>query len=211
VKTRDPKRAQKVRDGELTLGAAIRELKLENAVAAVQSLPPPTSLEGPWGVIVADPPWQYDKRAKDATHRAALPYPSMTLDEIRELKIPLPADDAILWLWTTNAHMEHAFGVAREWGFEPRTILTWVKNKMGTGDWLRGQTEHCLLCTRGHPAVTLTNQTTVINGPMRAHSQKPDEFFVMVEALCPDKRRIELFAREARSGWEAWGEAHDQQ
>lgn len=207
IKKTNSKLAQAVRDGTIELGAAVRQIKQQTAADAVKDLPPPTSLAGPWGVIVADPPWHYDRRAEDNTHRAALPYPSMTLEEIRDLEIPKSTDDAILWLWTTNAHIEHAFGIARKWGFEPRTILTWVKDRMGTGDWLRGQTEHCLLCVKGHPAVTLTNQTTVIHGPLRAHSQKPDEFFQLVEALCPDKRRIELFAREAREGWAAWGEA----
>lgn len=208
LKKVDPQRYDAVCDGDVSLEEALRTAKREKAVAAVQALPAPTTLKGPWGVIVADPPWNYEKRADDGTHRAALPYPSMSLDEIRDLEIPKPADDAILWLWTTNAHMEHAYGIARRWGFEPKTILTWVKDRMGTGDWLRGQSEHCLLCVRGKPTVALTNQTTVLNGPMRAHSQKPDEFFALVEALCPDRRRIELFAREAREGWEAWGDTN---
>ncbi|MGA2513319.1 MAG: MT-A70 family methyltransferase, partial [Candidatus Limnocylindrales bacterium] len=89
-------------------------------------------------------------------------------------------------------------------GFEPKTILTWAKDRMGTGDWLRGQTEHCLMCVRGHPTVTLTNQTTLLHGPMREHSRKPDEFFTLVESLCPGSK-LELFAREARPGWAAWG------
>jgi N6-adenosine-specific RNA methylase IME4 len=50
----------------------------------------------------------------------------------------------------------------------------------------------------------LTNQTTLLHGPMREHSRKPDEFFAMVESLCPGSK-VELFAREARPGWQAWG------
>jgi hypothetical protein len=41
------------------------------------------------------------------------------------------------------------------WGFEPITILTWANDKIGTGAWLRGQTEDCILATRGKPLVNL--------------------------------------------------------
>jgi N6-adenosine-specific RNA methylase IME4 len=75
---------------------------------------------------------------------------------------------------------------------------------MGTGDWLRGQTEHCLLAVRGSPTVTLTNQATALHGLVREHSRKPDEFYVMVEALCPGSK-LELFARTERPGWAAYG------
>jgi N6-adenosine-specific RNA methylase IME4 len=52
-------------------------------------------------------------------------------------------DGCVLWLWTTNHFMPHAFAVLDRWGFEHKTILTWVKPGMGLGDWLRGNTEHC--------------------------------------------------------------------
>jgi hypothetical protein len=77
----------------------------------------------------------------------------LTLAEIKALPVArLAARDAVLWLWATNAHLPDAFEVAREWGFSYKTTLTWVKPRMGTGDWLRGRTEHCLLAVRGRPA-----------------------------------------------------------
>ena len=76
---------------------------------------------------------------------------------------------------------------------------------MGTGDWLRGKTEHCLLCIKGKPTIRLTNQTTAIAGPLRKHSQKPDEFYAMVEAMCPGSK-VEVFARQTREGWTAHGD-----
>lgn len=160
---------------------------------------------GPFRIIVADPPWRYDSRAEDPTHRGANPYPSMSTEEICAMPVSaLACDDAILWLWTTNAFMRDAFKVLDAWGFHEKTILTWVKDRMGTGDWLRGQSEHCILAVRGAPFVTLTNQTTVLRASMREHSRKPDEFFTMVDGLCLGSK-LELFAREARPGWSAWG------
>jgi N6-adenosine-specific RNA methylase IME4 len=177
---------------------------LKKAVEQIAKEPPPIP-KGPFRVIVVDPPWTYDKRAEDPTHRAALPYPSMTIEQIKALDVAgLAGPDCVLWLWTTNAHMREAFGILDAWGFTFKTILTWVKDKMGTGDWLRGQTEHCLMAVRGKPTIKLTNQTTVLRGPLRKHSQKPDEFYQLVESLCPGSK-LEMFSRQQREGWMGHG------
>lgn len=182
------------------VSGAYRKLKIQQEAEKIAQEPPPLP-SGPFRVIVADPPWHYEKRASDPSHRAGLPYPSMTLDEIKAMPVrDFAADNAILWLWTTNAHLQEAFEVVESWGFEYKTLLTWVKNQMGTGDWLRGQTEHCLVAIRGKPTIVLTNQTTVLHAPRRDHSRKPDEFYTMIEILCPGSK-VELFARSPRQGW----------
>ena len=40
--------------------------------------------------------------------------------------------------------------------------------------------------------------------PRREHSRKPDEFFALVEKVFPGSK-LEMFSREARPGWAAWG------
>jgi N6-adenosine-specific RNA methylase IME4 len=45
----------------------------------------------------------------------------------------------------------------------------------------------------------------VINAPRREHSQKPDEAYELIERMYPGLPKIELFARNAREGWHAWG------
>jgi N6-adenosine-specific RNA methylase IME4 len=200
----------KEKTGELTSAAVLREVVQAPARAAKQAVaerikhepaPPPT---GPFRVIAIDPPWQYESRANDPTHRAANPYPDMTLDAIKALPVAdLAHADCILWLWTTNAFIGEALECLAAWGFEKKSIVTWVKDRMGLGDWLRGRTEHCLMAARGKPIrEPLTNQTTVITGPLREHSRKPDSFYSLVESLCPGNK-AEMFACEAREGWTA--------
>jgi N6-adenosine-specific RNA methylase IME4 len=174
------------------------------AAEAIKAEPPPLPT-GPFRVLVVDPPWQYGGRAEDPSHRAANPYPTMTVDAIKAMPVcKLACPDSVLWLWTTNAFMRESYAIADAWGFTVKTILTWAKDRMGTGDWLRGQTEHCLMCVKGKPTIVLTNQTTLLNAPLRAHSQKPEEFYALVDALCPGSK-CELFSRQARTGWEQHG------
>lgn len=183
-----------------------KRLKVTIQADAIRAEAPPLPNKGPYRVIVADPPWLYEARQDDPQHRAALPYPTMSIEKICAMDVAsLAHKDCILWLWTTNHHMREAFDVLEAWGFKHKTILTWVKDRMGMGDWLRGQTEHCLMAVRGKPTVRLTNQTTVLNGPMRKNSQKPEEFYKFVERLCPAPRYAELFSRQPRDGWDGHG------
>jgi N6-adenosine-specific RNA methylase IME4 len=149
-------------------------------------------------VLVVDPPWPYAS--------SELPYPTMPLEEISALPVgELLDEDAVLWLWTTNAFLRSAFAIAEEsWQLEVRSILTWAKDRVGKGSWLRGQTEHCLFCSRGHPLIRLGSQSTLLQGRAREHSRKPEEFYELVQSLCPG-RKLELFAREPRPGWARWG------
>lgn len=199
---------------QLRVARSIRDEKptirqLEKVLALTQQRLPPREgavdlPEGLFAVIVADPPWMYVKRAEDFTQRGKCPYPPMSQEDLLALRIPA-AQDCVLWLWTTNAFVRDAYDLAEAWGFEVKTILTWVKNRMGLGDWLRGQSEHCLMCVKGSPRIHLTNQTTVLMAPAREHSRKPDEFYALVESLCPGAK-LEMFARQRRPGWEAHGD-----
>lgn len=207
LKEESPDLYEEIRESKKTLQQVKRE-KNDNArkqLAAHLDAQPLSAPEGPFDVIVIDPPWHYNARPEDASHRARNPYPDMSVEEICALDLPSRlAPDAIVWIWTTNAFMRSAYDVADAWKLDVKTILTWTKNRMGLGDWLRGQTEHCLLCVRGRPVVTLTNQTTALSAPLREHSRKPDEFYVLVDALCHG-RKLEWFARTSRPGWAAFG------
>lgn len=183
---------------------AYKKLKVEKAAEEIKAEPPPLPA-GPFRVLVVDPPWSYGARAEDVTHRSANPYPGMSIEAITALPVnSMACDDCVLWLWTTNAYMREAHEIAAAWGFAVKTILTWAKDRMGTGDWLRGQTEHCLMCVRGKPTVTLSNQTTLLKAALREHSRKPEEFYALVESLCPGSK-CELFARAERPGWVTHG------
>lgn len=190
--------------------AHIRQHQQREIAKELEAAPPPPP-SGPYRVIVADPPWKYDLRATDATHRGNLPYPPMTTDAICALPVAqLGEHGSVLWMWVTNGHLLGSGGVSdglrvvHAWGFEPKALLTWVKPKLGLGHYLRNVTEHCILAVRGKPTIVLDNESTLLEAPVREHSRKPDEFYALVEKLTPGSK-IELFAREPREGWAAWG------
>jgi N6-adenosine-specific RNA methylase IME4 len=185
-----------------------RRLKIARQVEIIRAEPPPLPGSGPYRVITCDLPWPYEKRDEDPSQRGALPYLTGAIADFCKLPVPsIAASDCVLWFWVTNHHVREAFTVLDAWGFEQKTILTWAKDKIGCGDWLRGQTEHCIMAVRGKPIVTLTNQSTVLHAPVRGHSQKPIEFYSLVESLCPAPRYADLFSRYRHNDkWDCHGD-----
>ncbi len=188
--------------------------------------------------IVADPPWPMPetgpRTSRSAKHHGQymakggrvvnshwwenfegkttkIPYPTMTIDEIKRLRIP-SAQDAHLYLWTVNRHIEDAYSVARAWGFKPSTLLVWAKTPMGIGfgGSYCNSAEFCLFCRKGILKSRHRIDSTwwhwsrpYINGHI-AHSAKPEAFQDMVEMVSPGPY-LELFARRHRLGWTVWG------
>lgn len=156
-----------------------------------------------YSCIVIDPPWGYGTEYDPNGRRAANPYPEMTLEQIKDIKLPT-TNDCVLWLWTTHKFMRHSFDIIDTWGFRDVSILTWKKDRIGLGSWLRSQSEFCIMCVKGSPVVNLSNQSTVIEGKLREHSRKPDEFYSMVDSLCVGTK-LDYFSREQRNGWDTFG------
>lgn len=158
--------------------------------------------------VVADPPWEYRHKVTGANGRgaAAHNYPTMTMREIVNLKLPEIADDAFLWLWVTNPVMAEGWHaeIIKAWGFKPQSVLTWVKHGIGMGYTLRSATEHLIVARRGKPAVKDRGVPTWFEAPRLRHSQKPEKAQDIIERVC-DGPYLELFARRKRDGWASWG------
>jgi len=153
--------------------------------------------------IVADPPWRY---IGTSNSRAVTPYETMTLGQLVALPvIDYADDDCHLWLWTTNAFMEEAHRLQRAWGFKPVTIVTWCKPGPGVGHYVRNNTEHLLLGSRGRPAVPENKPiSSWYQWPRGEHSEKPGAAYDLVEQVSQPPF-LEIFARNQRLGWETWG------
>jgi N6-adenosine-specific RNA methylase IME4 len=159
-------------------------------------------------VILADPPWHFDNETSGVERAAGNHYPTMALDEICALPVKgLATDSAALFLWTTAPHLQEAFQVIEAWGFNYKSNIVWVKDRLGLGYYVRNQHELLLIATRGDmPAPPPSRRPpSVIQVAKREHSRKPDEAYELIERMYPDLPKIELFARGNRDGWTAWG------
>lgn len=163
-----------------------------------------------YGVILADPPWDYTAwNPKTASRYVGNQYPTMAPAEIAALPIrDLAADDCALLLWATMPCLPQALDVMVAWGFVFKTTaFTWVKQNrdgtpyMGMGFYTRSNAELCLLGTRGHPKTQAHDVRQVLMAPRREHSRKPDEVYGRIMRLFTGPF-IEVFARQQWPGWE---------
>lgn len=163
-------------------------------------------IEGLFDVIVIDPPWPYANQEKHDPEgfRGTTTYPEMSMEELKAIELPAK-DDCVLWLWTTNNFMKEAYELLSAWEFEHKSILTWNKEIMGTGKWLRNITEHCILAIKGKPYWENTTFTTLLSEKRQKHSEKPEKFYEMVDKICAGSR-VDYFARRVREGWICYGD-----
>jgi len=167
-----------------------------------------------YDVILADPPWNFKTWSEKGKGRSAdRHYPIMGIVDIMNLPVQeFCADNCALFLWTTWTHLPQAFQVINAWGFTYRTDA-WVWSKrsktgsrfMGMGYYTRANTEPYLLAVKGNMPVSDHSVLAFIDAPVKKHSQKPRMQYDMIHSLYPEKRYLELFAREKHPGWDVWG------
>ena len=158
-----------------------------------------------------DPPWPEQgggkiKRGADR-HYLLMPVKDIMALPIGELADP---EGCHLYCWTTNNYLPAALECIKTWGFEYITTITWLKDRVGLGQYYRGLTEHCLFAsTKKRLPYKMADGkrcqgATGFSEPKTIHSRKPDCMRNMIEwvSYAP---RIELFAREHHAGWDVWG------
>lgn len=175
-----------------------------------------------FSTVLADPPWQFQNRTGKMApeHKRLSRYPTMTLQEIKDLPVEaIVKDTAHLYLWVPNALLADGLQVMKHWGFTYKTNLIWYKvrkdggpDRRGVGFYFRNVTEIILFGVRGNNARTLQpgrSQENIISSRKREHSRKPDEQYEIIES-CSWGPRIELFARGPIKGWFSWGNQADE-
>lgn len=142
-------------------------------------------------------------------------YSLMKTEEIINLQTDYPiAEQAHLYLWVVNNLLQEGLDVMKAWGFKYITNLMWYKNSgTGMGNYFRGRHEILLFGRKGKPLPYRKQANgkkifvhSAVSAPRRKHSQKPDEFYDMIEAVSYPPY-LELFARnpEPRPNWSFWG------
>jgi site-specific DNA-methyltransferase (adenine-specific) len=169
-------------------------------------------------LVYADPPWkqEYSKgMGKGFIHHVQLPYRQMTIEEIKALPVDqIVASDAILFLWVIDKFLAEMPSVMESWGFEYRTV-GFVWHKSASSDYGENaimsfytlkSCEFCYIGVRGKPGVSPAKARQFYSEPKKEHSRKPDGIRSAIVAMVGDVPRVELFARQRRRGWDAWGD-----
>lgn len=205
---------KKVDSGELSINSAYTVVKrkfdaeVRQEKRANKPLP-----EDKFSLVLADPPWRYDYSLTNS-RKIENQYPTMDLDGICNLSdesgksvVDIFDDDCVLFMWTTSPKLLESFKVIDAWGFQYKTCLVWDKQKIGMGYYARQQHEILLVATRGNPGTPEPGDRppSVISEPRGKHSAKPEVFRETIEKMYPHAKKVELFCRTPRDGWEAWG------
>ena len=162
------------------------------------------TIDKKYKTIYADPPWNEQGGGK-IKRGADRHYSLMKTDEIKNLNVSSIADDNCwIFLWVTNNFLKDGIDVLESWSFRYVTNFVWAKDRFGIGYYFRGQHELCLFGVKGNLKPIKRNVPSIIYARRTKHSKKPDVIRDMIFDMS-HAPRIELFAREKATGWDAWG------
>lgn len=168
---------------------------------------------GAYRTIYIDPPWP-ERGGGKIKRGADRHYSLMSISDIKVLPVATLAapEGCHLYLWTTNNYLRAALECVEAWGFEYVTMITWLKDRQGLGQYYRGRTEHCIFAvTHKRLPYKVTPEGKRCQGvtgffeAKTVHSRKPERMRRMIETVSYEPR-IELFARQLFSGWDVWGQ-----
>lgn len=174
-----------------------------------------------YGIIYTDPPWQQKKaglRKCRPNQGRELDYQTVEIEEIFELQKPFfKATDERhnVFMWAIDKFLFLAESEMKKLGYELHARLIWDKtNGIAPAFTIRYSHEYLLwFYKRGKMLMPEKDKrgkyTTVMREQATKHSKKPQCAYEMLEDMFPTARKIELFARNTRPGWESWGNEID--
>lgn len=170
-----------------------------------------------YDLIVADPPWKQTKGGKKAvrpnTSGKSLDYPTCTMDVIEaHLKqaTSLTGDNSILFLWTIDKYLYQSEEMAKNLGYKLHARMVWNKVVgIPAAFTIRYGHEYLLYMYRGKLTPVATEERgkihSVFTERSRKHSQKPEISYEIINRLYPNLRKLEMYARTERDGFDSWG------
>jgi len=121
-------------------------------------------------------------------------------------------------MWVTNPKKVDADRLLKQWGFEYRTKMEWVKMKdgklqLGTGHYTLGADEMLWITINGNPGIPppdAKSPSVIFAERTKKHSEKPAVFKKIINNMYKGKKKLEMFSREKgpyhNDTWSYWGD-----
>lgn len=176
--------------------------------------------EEKYDILYTDPPWQQGrggrKAARPSTTGMSVPYDTMDVPGIMELHRyvtnELMNENHNVFMWTIEKYLPQTEQIMDLLGYRLHARMIWDKgNGPAPAYTLRFSHEYLLwFFKKGRIILPDKDKrgaypTVMRENSKRRHSKKPECAYQMLEALFPQARKLELFARTERDGWDQWG------
>jgi N6-adenosine-specific RNA methylase IME4 len=213
---------EQIKSGEISINQAYQQVRRSEKIEAIKEIVVSKSEESKsidihnplkkYNIIYSDPAWSY---FESGNNNQSLHYNTMSIEDICKLPVKNLADEnCILFLWVTFPILQESFKVIESWGFKYSTCgFNWIKknkvsdtNFFGCGAWTRANSELCLISTKGSVLRIDNTISQVVETPIEGHSKKPEVIRELITRLVGELPRIELFCRDAKDGWDCWGD-----
>ena len=169
-------------------------------------------------IIYADPPWRQSKGGKKSVRPnssgSELDYPVISLEEIEQhlynAVLETIINSSVLFLWTIDKYLFKAEEIANNLGYKLHARMIWNKvTGIPAAFTIRFGHEYLLYMYRGKMLPVAKTERgkihSVFTEQVQRHSQKPEIAYQIIERLYPDTKKLEMYARAKRQGWDAWG------
>lgn len=195
------KTLMKLNKGQISVDTAYQMVTRDE-----RNLPKVIPPKGQYDKIYCDIPIKFDDEGVrgSAEHH----YPTEPKEYFLNIEIP-SAENCVIFFWIPAAFLIDgtAAQILNNWGFYPKALFTWDKEKIGNGYWSRNQTEYLIMGVKGTIPLPAKLFSTLIKSPRGVHSKKPNEFVLkMIDEMYPKRTGIILWHRGPKpEGWDVHG------
>lgn len=171
-----------------------------------------------YGIIYTDPPWKQtkgNKRKCRPNQGKQLDYETLSMEEIKEIHSHvsknLCEEKHNIFMWTIDKYLHETEQMTKELGYELHARMIWDKeNGVAPAFTVRFSHEYLLWFYRKGQILMPCDEmrgkyTTVLREQATKHSKKPMCAYEMLDNMFPYARKLEMFARNERNGWDCWG------
>ena len=168
-------------------------------------------------ILNIDPPWKKSKgglRNCRPNQEKDFAYKTMEIKEIFELLdkevFPLAEETNTIFMWCIDKYLCEIDEWMFKRGYKKHCIFIWNKlNGVAPAFTIRYSHEYLIWYYK--PKMIKINESmrgkfrTVFEEKAREHSRKPNIAYEIINCLYPNCKKLDVFSREKREGWDVWG------